>query len=150
MICVADILLHSHAPNIILSLLDDRDFHCYGDEVVVESEVTDKAGEKINIVEEAIVVTDAVTILVSAATITNVELTLAQTLEELKRARPKTKGVVMQEPSESNPIISLQLPSQVKSQGSKDKGKALLTGILLKKEPLTSATLVHGTLLYHI
>ncbi|GKD70269.1 hypothetical protein Tco_1324359 [Tanacetum coccineum] len=75
-----------------------------GDEVVVESKVTDKG--------------------VSAATITNVELTLAQTLAELKSGRPKTKGVVMQEPSESNPTISLQLPSQVKSQGLKDKGKA--------------------------
>ncbi|GJS91612.1 hypothetical protein Tco_0774248 [Tanacetum coccineum] len=60
----------------------------------------------------------------TAATITNVELTLAQTLAELKSARPKTKGVVMQEPSESTPTISLQLPSQVKGQGSKDKGKA--------------------------
>ncbi|GJZ93165.1 uncharacterized mitochondrial protein-like protein [Tanacetum coccineum] len=95
-----------------------------GDEVVVESEVTDKAGEKRNIVEEAVAMTDAVTNPVSAATITNVELTLAQTLAELKSARPKTKGVVMQEPSESTPIISLQLPSQVKGQGSKDKGKA--------------------------
>ncbi|GJV93946.1 hypothetical protein Tco_1541759 [Tanacetum coccineum] len=95
-----------------------------GDEVVVESEVTDKAGKKRNIVEEAVVVTDVVTIPVSAATIANVELTLAQTLAELKSARPKTKGVVMQEPSESTPTISLQLPSQVKSQGSKDKDKA--------------------------
>ncbi|GJV48212.1 hypothetical protein Tco_1438424 [Tanacetum coccineum] len=93
-----------------------------GDEVVVESEVTDKAGEKRNIVEEAVVMIDTITISVSAATITNVELTLAQTLAELKSARPKTKGVVMQEPSESTPIISLQLPSQVKGQGSKDKG----------------------------
>ncbi|GJY27201.1 putative ribonuclease H-like domain-containing protein [Tanacetum coccineum] len=92
-----------------------------GDEVVVESEVTDKAGEKRNIVEEAVDVTDVVTIPVSVATITNVELTLAQTLAELKSARPKTKGVVMQEPNESTPIISLQLPSQVKGQGSKDK-----------------------------
>ncbi|GJW03562.1 putative ribonuclease H-like domain-containing protein [Tanacetum coccineum] len=94
-----------------------------GDEVVVKSKVTDKAGEKRNIVEEAVVVTDAVTIPVSAATITNVELTLAQTLAELQSARPKTKGVVMQEPSKSTPTISLQLPSQVKGQGSKDKGK---------------------------
>ncbi|GJV81814.1 putative ribonuclease H-like domain-containing protein [Tanacetum coccineum] len=94
-----------------------------GDEVVVKSEVTDKADEKRNIVEEAVVVTDVVTIPVSVATITNVELTLAQTLAELKSARPKTKGVVMQEPSESTPTISLQLPSQVKGQGSKDKEK---------------------------
>ncbi|GKE06766.1 hypothetical protein Tco_1398784, partial [Tanacetum coccineum] len=48
-----------------------------GNEVVVESEVIDKAGEKRNIVEEAVNVTDAVTIPVSAARITNVELTLA-------------------------------------------------------------------------
>ncbi|GJV73689.1 hypothetical protein Tco_1493684 [Tanacetum coccineum] len=85
-----------------------------GDEVVVESEVIDKAGEKRNIVEKAVDVTDAVTIPVSVARITNVELTLAQTLAELKSARPKTKGVVMQEPSESTPTISLQLPSQDK------------------------------------
>ncbi|GJR01581.1 hypothetical protein Tco_0524565 [Tanacetum coccineum] len=32
----------------------------------------------------------------------------------------------MQEPSESTPAISLQLPSHVKGQGSKDKGKAKL------------------------
>ncbi|GKA69923.1 hypothetical protein Tco_0775987 [Tanacetum coccineum] len=68
---------------------------------------------------------------VSAAIITKDEITLAQALaelksvkpKELKSARPKTKGVVMQEPSESTPTISLQLPSQVKGQGSKDKGK---------------------------
>ncbi|GJS04151.1 putative ribonuclease H-like domain-containing protein [Tanacetum coccineum] len=52
----------------------------------------------------------------TAATITNVELTLAQTLAELKSARPKTKGVVMQEPSESTPTISLQLSSQAKEE----------------------------------
>ncbi|GKB84672.1 putative ribonuclease H-like domain-containing protein [Tanacetum coccineum] len=62
--------------------------------------------------------------LVSALTITNVELTLAQTLAELKSTRPKIKGVVMQKPSESTPTISLQLPSHVKGQGSKVKGKA--------------------------
>ncbi|GJR15741.1 putative ribonuclease H-like domain-containing protein [Tanacetum coccineum] len=63
-------------------------------------------------IKEAVDVTDAVTIPVSVVTITNVELTLAQTLAELKSARPKTKGIVMQEPSESTPTISLQLPSQ--------------------------------------
>ncbi|GJX61529.1 putative ribonuclease H-like domain-containing protein [Tanacetum coccineum] len=110
-----------------------------GDEVIVKSEGTDKAGEKRNVVEEAVVVTDAVTIPVSAATITNVELTLAQTLAELKSASPKTKGVVMQEPSESTLTISLQLPSQVKGQGSKDKGKAKMIepeNPLKKKDPI--------------
>ncbi|GKE08194.1 hypothetical protein Tco_1411745 [Tanacetum coccineum] len=62
-----------------------------GNDVVVESKVTNKASEKRNIVEEAVDVTDAITIPVSAATITNVEPTLAQTLAELKSARPKTE-----------------------------------------------------------
>ncbi|GJR19024.1 hypothetical protein Tco_0967551 [Tanacetum coccineum] len=38
----------------------------------------------------------------TTATITNVELTLAQTLSELKSERPKTKGVVMQEPTKED------------------------------------------------
>ncbi|GJW31752.1 hypothetical protein Tco_0051784, partial [Tanacetum coccineum] len=43
---------------------------------------------------------------------------------ELKSARPMTKGVVMQEPSDLTLTIYLQLASYVKGQGSKDKGKA--------------------------
>ncbi|GJR02439.1 hypothetical protein Tco_0525423 [Tanacetum coccineum] len=46
------------------------------------------------------------------------EMTLAQTLMEIKT---KAKGIVMEEPSDSAPIISSQQPSQVKAQ---DKGKA--------------------------
>ncbi|GJV63191.1 putative ribonuclease H-like domain-containing protein [Tanacetum coccineum] len=69
-----------------------------GDEVVIESEVTDKAGVKRNIIEEVIAMNDV-------------------------SSRPKTKWVAMQEPSESTPTISLQLPSH-KGQGLKDKGKA--------------------------
>ncbi|GJS35758.1 hypothetical protein Tco_0534140 [Tanacetum coccineum] len=55
----------------------------------------------------------------TTATISTVELTLAQTLAELKSARPKTKGVVMQEPSETTIIPS------------KDKGKGIMV-----EEPL--------------
>ncbi|GJS52814.1 hypothetical protein Tco_0626176 [Tanacetum coccineum] len=58
-----------------------------------------------------------------AATITTVELTLAQTLVELKSARPKTKGVVMQEPSETT-TTTTTIPS-------KDKGKGIMV-----EEPL--------------
>ncbi|GKE86429.1 hypothetical protein Tco_1560171 [Tanacetum coccineum] len=105
-----------------------------GDEVVVKSEVTDKTGEKRNIVEEAIAVTDVVTISVSAAIITNVELTLAQTLAELKSAIPKTKGVVMQEPSESITTTTKGVVMQDPSESitttttitSKDKGKGIM------------------------
>ncbi|GJR59847.1 hypothetical protein Tco_1502009 [Tanacetum coccineum] len=59
----------------------------------------------------------------TAATITTVELTLAQTLAELKSARPKTKGVVMQEPSESI-TTTTTIPSN-------DKGKGIMV-----EEPL--------------
>ncbi|GKD59379.1 hypothetical protein Tco_1296888, partial [Tanacetum coccineum] len=52
----------------------------------------------------------------TAATITTVELTLAQTLAELKSARPKTKRVVMQDPSETTTTTTIPL---------KDKGKVL-------------------------
>ncbi|GKD67415.1 hypothetical protein Tco_1309523 [Tanacetum coccineum] len=80
----------------------------YGDEVVVES--------------EAVAVTnDARTIPVSVATITNVELTLAQTLAELKSTRPKAKGLVIHEEEQATtPTVSSQQPSQATIQ---DKGK---------------------------
>ncbi|GKB57418.1 hypothetical protein Tco_0913604 [Tanacetum coccineum] len=114
--------------DIILENVHDADLfgvnNLDGDEVVVESKVTDKAGEKRNIVEEAVTVTDVITILVTAAIINNVELTLAQTLTELKSARPKTKGVVMQEPNESTPTISLQLPSQFDEEDRLAREKA--------------------------
>ncbi|GKA36737.1 hypothetical protein Tco_0723302 [Tanacetum coccineum] len=58
----------------------------------------------------------------TATTITNVELTLAQTLVESKSVRPKTKGVVMQEPSESITTTTIPL---------KDKGKGIMV-----EEPL--------------
>ncbi|GKC15276.1 hypothetical protein Tco_1012058, partial [Tanacetum coccineum] len=98
-----------------------------GDEVAVKSEVIDKAGEKRNIVEEAVAVTDAVTIPASVATISNVELTLAQTLAELKSARPKTKGVVMQKPSET----TITTTTTTTTIPSKDKGKGIMV-----EEPL--------------
>ncbi|GKA45969.1 hypothetical protein Tco_0738765 [Tanacetum coccineum] len=61
----------------------------------------------------------------TAAKITTIELTLAQTLAELKSARPKTKGVVMQEPSESiTTTTTTTIPSN-------DKGKGIMV-----EEPL--------------
>ncbi|GKB93462.1 putative ribonuclease H-like domain-containing protein [Tanacetum coccineum] len=94
-----------------------------GNEVVVKSEVANNDGEKRNIVEEAVDVTNAAsTIPVSATAITNVELTLAQTLVELKSTRPKAKGLVIHEKEqETTPTVSLQQLSQAEIQ---DKGKA--------------------------
>ncbi|GKB55201.1 hypothetical protein Tco_0905954, partial [Tanacetum coccineum] len=54
----------------------------------------------------------------TAATITTIELTLAQTLAELKSARPKTKWVVMHEPSETT---TTTIPSKYKGKGIMDK-----------------------------
>ncbi|GJX94591.1 retrovirus-related pol polyprotein from transposon TNT 1-94, partial [Tanacetum coccineum] len=83
----------------------------YGDEVFVE-------------IEEHVV--NAATTTTTTATTTvadEVEMTLAQTLIEIKSAKPKAKGVVMPEPSKSTPTIFSQQSSQVKGQGLKDKGK---------------------------
>ncbi|GKE17066.1 hypothetical protein Tco_1424643 [Tanacetum coccineum] len=79
-----------------------------GDEVVIESEVTDKAGEKRNIVEEAVVVTDVVTIPVSATTITNV----------VKSQGSKDKGKAK--------MIKLEKPLKKKDQIQFDKEEALM------------------------
>ncbi|GJY05992.1 hypothetical protein Tco_0371932 [Tanacetum coccineum] len=63
--------------------------------------VSERSG---NVVEEVVdVIDDASTILVSAATITDVEITLAQALTEFKSAKPeadkdKGKGIMIEEP----------------------------------------------------
>ncbi|GKC80295.1 hypothetical protein Tco_1131069 [Tanacetum coccineum] len=117
-----------------------------GDEVVVESDVAaKKKDDEVNVVEEVVsTVGDAAP--VSAATITTVELTLAQTLAELKSARSKAKGLVIpeQEPSESIKTtttkttagILLQEPSETRTTTTptiplKDKGKGIMV-----EEPL--------------
>ncbi|GJT61736.1 ribonuclease H-like domain-containing protein [Tanacetum coccineum] len=103
-----------------------------GDEVIVKNVDVVKTGKETrSMVEEVTAVIEkdelvnAAKETVSAATttttttitvITTVELTLAQTLAELKSARPKTRGVVMQEPSESI-TTTTKFPS-------KNKGKA--------------------------
>ncbi|GJX55726.1 hypothetical protein Tco_0285623 [Tanacetum coccineum] len=131
-----------------------------GDEVIVESvDVVKTAEETRSVVEEVI----AVTIPVSAATttttttaITDVEMTLAQALAELKSAkpkattitttliltttaattittvstRPKAKGIVFHDQEQAHtPTVSLQQPLQVKVQ---DKGK----GKMVEPEPM--------------
>ncbi|GJR81929.1 hypothetical protein Tco_0152714 [Tanacetum coccineum] len=87
--------------------------------------VNDLDGDEFVESEPVVVTNVASTILASAATITNVELTLAQTLAELKSTRPKAKGLIIHEEEQATtPTVSSQQPSQVKGQGSKDKGKA--------------------------
>ncbi|GKA70150.1 hypothetical protein Tco_0776214 [Tanacetum coccineum] len=58
----------------------------------------------------------------STTTTTVDELTLAQTLIEIKAAKPKARGVIVQEPSEFTTTTSPSQPSQLSQ--AKDKGKA--------------------------
>ncbi|GKA14464.1 hypothetical protein Tco_0694110 [Tanacetum coccineum] len=116
----------------------------YGDDIMFD--VSDLAGEEVFVAEQgvpnskkddaaqvnttAIIISTASTIPVSAASITDVEITLAQALVELKSVKPITatsirsraKGLVIQKQEQApTPIVSSQQPSQAKIQ---DKGKA--------------------------
>ncbi|GJU97093.1 hypothetical protein Tco_1326364 [Tanacetum coccineum] len=86
-----------------------------GSEDMAEKEVS--IDDPVTIVSEVVTTAnvEVSTANLTAATITNVELTLAQTLAELKSARPKTNGVVMQEPSEL--ITTTTIPSKDKGKG---------------------------------
>ncbi|GJV58297.1 hypothetical protein Tco_1459302 [Tanacetum coccineum] len=109
-----------------VEMFDVNDLH--GDEVFVEKKVPVKevsAVVKVN--------TASITTIVSAATITEDEITLAQALVELKSVKPKvttattttTKGILLQEPSESiTTTTTTTIPS-------KDKGKGIMV-----EEPL--------------
>ncbi|GJX99246.1 hypothetical protein Tco_0356265 [Tanacetum coccineum] len=76
-----------------------------GDEVIVESiDVVKTAKETRSVVEEVIVVTipvSAATTTTTTTIITDVEMTLAQALAELKSAKPKADKVVIQEPEQA-------------------------------------------------
>nr|GEV41795.1 putative reverse transcriptase domain-containing protein [Tanacetum cinerariifolium] len=92
-----------------------------GEEVVVKKEVD---GKDVSVVKEI----NAASITTSATAITPTiyigEITLARALIEIKTSRPKAKGIVMQEPSETTtptPIVSSQQPSKVQ-----DKGKRIM------------------------
>ncbi|GJS12329.1 hypothetical protein Tco_0369125 [Tanacetum coccineum] len=115
-----------------------------GDEVIVDNvDVVKTAEETRSVVEEVTVVIEkaklvsaaeeivnvaATTTTTTTATITNVEITLAQLLAELKSAKPKADKVVIQEPKQGTTtttpttIISVPKPPQ-------DKGK----GIMIEK-----------------
>ncbi|GJT36840.1 hypothetical protein Tco_0936705 [Tanacetum coccineum] len=111
-------------------------------------DMSDLAGEEVFFAEQGVsdnkkdyaaqvntaAVSTASTILVSAATITEDEITLAQALAKLKSAKPiaaasirtKAKGLVIHEEEQATtPIVSSQQQSQVKVQ---EKGKGILDG----------------------
>ncbi|GJU54594.1 putative ribonuclease H-like domain-containing protein [Tanacetum coccineum] len=113
-----------------------------GEEVVAEKEVAKKevsAADPVTTASEVVTTANIEVTTASAPTTTIDELTLSQTLIEIKATkpkavttaattttttRPKAKGVVVQEPSEfkttSSPSQASQLPQ------AKDKGKAIM------------------------
>ncbi|GJW95833.1 retrotransposon protein, putative, ty1-copia subclass [Tanacetum coccineum] len=81
-----------------------------------------------NVFKEVVDVIDAAsTIPISAATITDVEITLAQALADLKSAKPKADKVVIQEPKQGTTIttpttiIPVPKPPHDKGKGVRDR-----------------------------
>ncbi|GJV26947.1 retrovirus-related pol polyprotein from transposon TNT 1-94 [Tanacetum coccineum] len=99
----------------------------YSDDIMFD--VSDLAGEEVFVAEQGVPDSEnddvaQVSTATTTATITNLELTLAQTLVELKSTRPKAEGLVIHEEEQATtPIVSSQQPTQVKAQ---DKGKGIM------------------------
>ncbi|GJR57416.1 uncharacterized mitochondrial protein-like protein [Tanacetum coccineum] len=103
-------------------MFDVNDLH--GEEVFGKKEVPIK---EVSIVGKVNAASIATTVS-AAATITTKEITFAQALMEIKTSKPKAKGIVFKEPSESTtttPIVSSQQPKV------QDKGKGIMV-----EEPL--------------
>nr|GEU57766.1 putative ribonuclease H-like domain-containing protein [Tanacetum cinerariifolium] len=92
-------------------MLDVNDLQ--GEEVVADKEVNATS----EIIAASIATTNSV-----AATITTEEITLAQELVEIKTTKPKAKGIVLEEPSESPTTTII-----ISSKKSQDKGKGIMT-----------------------
>nr|GEV35188.1 ribonuclease H-like domain-containing protein [Tanacetum cinerariifolium] len=122
-----------------------------GDEVIVDATTGEEVEHSIKVAEKEVSTADTVTTagevvttaedveVTTAATtpqISKDELTLAQTLIEIKAAKPKARGVIVQEPSEFRTTSSSQ-PSQLPQ--AKDKGKAIMVELekpLKKKDQI--------------
>ncbi|GJU00393.1 hypothetical protein Tco_1110731 [Tanacetum coccineum] len=142
-------------------MFDTDDFH--GDEVIVDMAVGEKQEQSAKVVErevstgveDSVAPTISVTTAGKGVTTTIDELTLAQTLIEIKAAkpkaittaattttttRPKARGVVVQEPSEFRTTTSSPQASQPSK--TKDKGKSIMIEpeVPLKKKDQVAAT----------
>ncbi|GJZ22282.1 hypothetical protein Tco_0559321 [Tanacetum coccineum] len=104
------------------------------DPVTTAGEVVTTASVDISTASVPITVSTA-TPTTPPTTTTEDDMTLAETLMEIKSAKPKAIGVVMQEPSEIPRISVAQPQIQEKAQGSRDKGKAKMVEEEEPKEP---------------
>ncbi|GJR30040.1 ribonuclease H-like domain-containing protein [Tanacetum coccineum] len=111
-----------------------------GDEVIIESvDVVNTAEETRSVVEEVTVVTipvSAATTTTTTTAITDVEMTLAQALAELKSAKPKADKVVIQEPEQGTTTPTLTTittaATTITTVKVQDKGK----GKIVEPEPM--------------
>ncbi|GJS85716.1 ribonuclease H-like domain-containing protein [Tanacetum coccineum] len=138
---VDDIIFGSTKKSLCTEFIQDE---LQGEEVVAKKEVAKKE------VSAADPVTTAGEVVTTASTTTTVyELTLAQTLIEIKAAkpkavtiaattttttRPKARGVVVQEPSEFKTTSSSSQASQIPQAKDKGKGKMVEPEKPLKKK----------------
>ncbi|GKA04526.1 putative ribonuclease H-like domain-containing protein [Tanacetum coccineum] len=90
------------------------------DPVTTASEVVTTASVDISTTSVPITISTA-TPTTPPTTTTKDDMTLAETLMEIKSAKPKAIGVVMQEPNEISRISVTQQQIQEKAQGSRDK-----------------------------
>ncbi|GJW26297.1 retrovirus-related pol polyprotein from transposon TNT 1-94 [Tanacetum coccineum] len=104
------------------------------DPVTIAGEVVTTASVDISTASVPITVSTA-TPTTPPTTTTEDDMTLAETLMEIKSAKPKAIGVVMQEPSEIPRISAAQQQIQEKAQGLRDKGKAKIVEEEEPKEP---------------
>ncbi|GJY90181.1 hypothetical protein Tco_0505377, partial [Tanacetum coccineum] len=96
------------------------------DNLMFDTCVLDEQEVKVEKVVSTVVVTTK-----SATTTTIDEVTLALTLIEIKAAKPKVKGVMIQEPSKFTTTTTTTTPAALKP--SQDKGKAKM---IESEEPL--------------
>nr|GEU61882.1 reverse transcriptase domain-containing protein [Tanacetum cinerariifolium] len=106
-----------------VEMFDVNDLH--GEEVFVDKDDVDK---EVNAAGELNASSIATTIN-AATTITIDEVTLAKALAELKASKPKVKGVVIQEPSESTTATTTKI---ISSKHLQDKGKGIMVEEAMK------------------
>ncbi|GKF19441.1 hypothetical protein Tco_0068079, partial [Tanacetum coccineum] len=104
-----------------IGILDGKEVFAKQD--VVEKEVS--AVDPVTTAGEVVTTTSVEVTTDNATTITVDELTLAQTLLEIKAAKPKVRGVMIQESSEFTKTTTKTTPAV--SKPSQDKGKAKMT-----------------------
>ncbi|GKA85278.1 hypothetical protein Tco_0806932 [Tanacetum coccineum] len=119
-----------HEDEGIHKRFDDEDMFdtsVFNDEEVFAGQ--DMADQEVNVAEKEVSAANPVTTAVTATpttpptTTTEDDMTLAETLIEIKSAKPKAIGVVMQEPSEIPRISVAQQQIQENEQGSRDKAE---------------------------